>query len=455
MRQREAHNSGVTSTRRRDVPGTIRVFLVLLTVAVVAALATGVERARACSCVQPDPWSLMKQADGAFVGRLVDRDDLGQGRVRLRFDVERAMKGSIGSTVDVVTANNSAACGIEMPMGYRTGLFLMRDGGRWTGTLCWQVSPEDMLAGAMLPAPNGRWPAAIYVGGRFGPARTIALDAKGRTLGYGVGSGTVRQVAGCPGGRRVAELVHRGSSHFAVIRDLPTFFLVREQRLPRREGGSPSLRCIDTFGEKLAVFTTGPGARGRLTRITPQRSTTLWRGSAFYASFGRRVAFVQVLRAAGTGIVEVDLLTGTVRDLGTVPVCGAHQLDLSRTERHLAGDSHCEGRSQAQRIVVIDLASRPISARRIRLPAACCGDAKWLDNDRFAYFTGGRIIVYDARLRRLAGLSTWPAGHGTIVGGTAYGVTPGGALVSATLPSKRVQVVRRLPGTPEFITASR
>lgn len=433
----------------------MRTLAVCVLVLFAATLAAGVESGQACSCVQPDPWTLMKEADGAFVGRLVDRDDTGQGQVRLRFEVERGVKGNIGSTVDVVTASNSAACGIEMPMGYRTGLFLSRDAGRWTGTLCWQVSPEDMLAAATLPPPNGKWPAAMFSGGRFGPARTIALDAAGRTLGYGVGSGNVRQVAACPGGRRVVELVSRGSNHFVVVRELPTFWLIREQRLPRRSEGVASVRCVDTFGERLAMFSSGPDARGLLARITPQGSTTLWRRPAFYSSFGKRVAFVQVLRAAGTGIVEVDLLTGVVRNLGTVPVCGAYQLDLNKAERRLAGDSHCEGRSQVQRIVVIDLATRPISARKIPLPAPCCGDAAWIDNDRFAYFTGRRILVYDARLRRLGGLSSWPAGYGAVVGGTAYGVTPGGALVSAKLPSGRVRMVRRLPGTPEFIASSR
>lgn len=397
----------------------------------------------------------MKQADGAFVGRLVGREDIGQGRARLTFDVERAAKGQIGSSVDVVTANNGAACGIELPIGQRTGLFLMRDGGRWTGTLCWQVSPDDLLAAAALPAPNGRWPAAMFAGGRFGPARTIALDTKGRTLGYSVGSGTVRQVAGCPGGRRVAELVQRGPNHVVAIRDLPTFWLIREQPVPLRMEGVATLRCVDEYGDALALFSSGPDARGLLVRITPKRSTTLWRGAAFYASFGKRVAFVQVLRGLETHIAEVDLVTGVVRGLGTVPVCGPYQLALNRAETLLAGDSHCEGRSQAQRIVVINLVSRPISARKIPLPSPCCGDAEWLDNDRFAYFTGRRILVYDARLRRLGGLRSWPAGHGAVVGSTAYGVMPGGAVVSATLPSGGVRVVQRLPGTPELITSSR
>ena len=126
----------------------------------IAALAAAVEPARACSCIPPDPWSYLKQADGAFVGRLISREDLGAGRARLTFGVERAVKGNIGSSVDVVTPSNGAACGIETSVGQRIGLFVWREDGQWKGILCWQVAPEDLLAAATLSAPNGRGPAA-------------------------------------------------------------------------------------------------------------------------------------------------------------------------------------------------------------------------------------------------------------------------------------------------------
>jgi hypothetical protein len=186
-------------------------------VALLAVLAFSVEPASACSCVQPDSWAILKQADGAFVGSLVERREAGQGRAVLTFSVERAVKGRIGETVEVTTADNGAACGIESPIGQRVGLFLDRQANRWFGHLCWQVSPEDLLAAAVLPAPNGNGAPALFVGGRFGPARTLALDARGRTLAYGMGSGNALQHSPCPGGTRVAELVQRGSGHFVAI----------------------------------------------------------------------------------------------------------------------------------------------------------------------------------------------------------------------------------------------
>ncbi|MGH3065376.1 MAG: hypothetical protein ACRDOF_03655 [Gaiellaceae bacterium] len=424
----------------------------------VTSLAAAVEPARACSCVPPDPWNLLKQTDGAFVGRLVSRRETDQGRAVLTFSVERVVKGEIAATVEVTTANNGGACGIETSVGRRIGLFLARENDGWVGHLCWQVSPQDLLAAAALPAPNGKGPVALFVRGRFGPARTLALDAKGRTLGYAVGSDNVRQVTACPGGQRIAELVYRGSHHFVVTRELPTFWFVREQRLPRREYGVASLRCVDTLGERLALFSSNPDARGLLAQITPRSVTTLWRGSAFYASFWRNVAYVQAHGGRGTRIVTVDLRTSKTTPLGSVRATGLYELAPNAAGTKLVGDSYEEGCRTAPcaHLVVIDLRPRPISARRIPLPTECCGSAHWIPGDRFAYFhfSGGPILVYTSALRRDGRISGWSAGDGVAIGRTMYGVTRGGTLIRADLTSGKVRVVRRLPGRASVIVAA-
>lgn len=415
-------------------------------VVLAAALAVTVEPGRACSCVPPDPWDYLKRADGAFVGKLVRRETDGNNAV-LTFEVEQAVKGRIGGTVKVVTASNGAACGIEAPIGTRVGLFLAREGGRWVGNLCWQVSPEHLLAAATLPAPNGRGAMAMFVSGRFGPARALALDAKGRTLAYRIGGGRAEGVSVCPGGRRVAELVLHGGHYVIEIRELPTFWLVR--RLPLTERSVDTFSCVNALSEQIAIFSSDTGANGRLTRVTPGGTTTIWSGKAFYASFGRRSAYVQVIARRRTRIVTVDLRTGTAKTLGTVPVCGAYQLAPNRAETRLAGDTFCEGVGDP-RLVMINLETRP-TARTIPLAAHCCGATRWIGNDRFAYVSGQRIRVYDGALRPIGGVSSWRGGPGAIVGGTAFGVTLNRTLVAARLPSGPVRSVRRLPGQPNLI----
>ena len=137
----------------------MRALLAGVFVVFAATLAGGVESGQACSCALPDPRAALAQADGAFVGTLVSRREGDQTTV-LTFSVEKALKGAIGRTVEVSTASNSAACGIEVRTGTRVGLVVERRGGTWSGYLCWQFDPDELLAAAKpLPAPNGRGPS--------------------------------------------------------------------------------------------------------------------------------------------------------------------------------------------------------------------------------------------------------------------------------------------------------
>src|SRR5829696_8537247 len=112
------------------------------------------------------------------------------------------------------------------------GLFLDRRGSDWLGSLCGQVKPAKLLEAARpLPAPNGRGPAALLVGGAFGHARTIALDRQGRTLVYGRGDGETQMLAVCPGARRVAEAVTQGGGWIVAVRDVRSLRVLRSRRL--------------------------------------------------------------------------------------------------------------------------------------------------------------------------------------------------------------------------------
>lgn len=454
----------MTQLRARGVSRSVRALALCVVVLAVASLAAAVEPARACSCVPPDPWMFLKQADGAFVGRLVSRREADQGRVVLTFSVERAVKGKIGATVEVRTANNTAACGIETAVGRRVGLFLVRDGDGWVGHLCWQVEPADLLAATVLPAPYGKGPVAIFVGGRFGPARTMALDVKGRTLAYGTGRGKVLDFSACPSGRRVAELVAFETpdppyTRYAVaVRELPTLRLVRERRLRNRYFDTSALRCLDANGDNIVAFWgSGPAIerRARLIRITPTKISTIWQGIAWYASFRGRTAYVQVLRdSPGTTIVAVELRTGTAEELGTVLRNEIRQLAPNPAGTRLAGHSFLEGIGDP-RLHVIELKRRPISLRSIPLPIDPVGSVHWLGDDMFAYVGDDRILIYTAALRLSSSrLTDWRAESAALVGSTVFGVHRSGRLVSTKLLSGSTRLVRRLPGSPSVIVSA-
>ncbi|MBA2643192.1 MAG: hypothetical protein H0U82_09725, partial [Actinobacteria bacterium] len=75
----------MTVLEGRGVSRSVKALSLGVLVLVAAALAAAVEPARACSCIPPDPWAFLEQADGAFVGRLVSRREAGEGRAMLTF----------------------------------------------------------------------------------------------------------------------------------------------------------------------------------------------------------------------------------------------------------------------------------------------------------------------------------------------------------------------------------
>ena len=446
-----------------DVPLKVKALLALILVVAAAALAAWVEPARACSCIPPDPWAFLEQADGAFVGRLTDREDIGNGQARLTFSVERAVKGRFGSSVEVVTANNGAACGIETSEGQRIGLFLSREGGRWIGSLCAQVSPEDLLAAATLPPPNGRGPVAVVIGGRFGRARTIALDANGRTLGYGVGDGATSLLSICPGGQAIAEIAavrsdtRQRAIYEIAVREASSLRVIRSttMKLPGFRFAT-GLSCGDTKGSNVVVFANWAGdhaLKAALYRLTAGRLTTVWEGTAFLTGFGPGAAYLRAGFSADR-FAKVDLKTGRLTQLARLPLSPSLVPDASG--KLFAGVAYRLDRNS--RLFVVDLRRQPPAIRSSTLSAPdVTGDVLWVSKDRFLLLPSGRqeARLFDLRLRTRASFR-WTAGGGVLLGSNVFGLGRDRTLVSARLPRGPERIVRRLPGRAHVIvTASR
>jgi len=150
--------------------------------------------ARGCSCMPPNPYAGLAQADGAFVGTLVEVDrgvgpisNSGQP-IDFYFEVEATLKGDIRETVVVKSAADGGACGIEVPVGTRAGFLLTAAGGEWEGNLCWTLDPDVLLSAAEgLPEPVTGSPPHLIVAADMGDAGLMALDRQGQIVGYGEG----------------------------------------------------------------------------------------------------------------------------------------------------------------------------------------------------------------------------------------------------------------------------
>ena len=116
------------------------------------------EGAQACSCVPPRPRQQLKQADGAFVGRLLavrvvdppaEGEPISSGDpADYIYRVGRVAKGGPGlrrgRRVRVRSVRSSATCGLPRARHRLYGLFLTRRDGRWNSNLCSVVAPDDM-----------------------------------------------------------------------------------------------------------------------------------------------------------------------------------------------------------------------------------------------------------------------------------------------------------------------
>jgi hypothetical protein len=96
----------------------ILTFVALLLVTVLPFIPTSTH---ACSCIPPQsPEVSLGQAAAVFSGTVTDINEegiLNMPRLEVTLDVDRVWKGSIDETVTVITAKDSAACGIPFAEG--------------------------------------------------------------------------------------------------------------------------------------------------------------------------------------------------------------------------------------------------------------------------------------------------------------------------------------------------
>jgi hypothetical protein len=434
------------------------VVLAISVAAVLAALAGTVEPAHGCSCAIGDPRTALRESDAAFVGTLLERRE-GRSRsgalvVTFVFRVERAVKGELGRRIEVATAAGGGVCGVEARLGQRVGLFLRRTGSRWSSGLCQQIEPRRLLAAAApLPrALGGR--AALVVTGRFGPARTLALDTQGRTLAYGIGRGDGLLLSECPGGRRVAEVAADVRGSLLSVRRLRTFRLARERRVSLRSHGVEAVHCRDPLGRDVLAFlrrSDGFARGARLVRVGPHGETTLWRGRALSAGFSGAHAYISAGKD-GSRLIQVDARSGTAVRLGRIPPYSGSFVP-SPDGRRLAGVAYSAPigvNAPPSRVVVVDLEPRFRVSSAPLSRANVTGDVLWLANDRLVFLPDANGDVDDARVydsslglrRRWRG---WHARASVLIGPRAFGIGVQGELVTGPAARGSARVVRILP----------
>jgi hypothetical protein len=443
----------------------MRVRVVVCLGAVMVCLVALTPVAHACSCFAGDPRDRLAAADGAFIGVVTERDGPPPGSsgfdgVTYTFRVEERFKGDIGETVEVNTAPNGAACGLESGRGDRLGLLLERGGGEWYGGLCGTIDPDELRkAAAPYPKANGSGPLTFLVSGNWGDMRTLGLDDEGRTLRYGPGVGNVSHVSVCPGSRAAAEVVVgdvEPYGPYVVVRDLETFKGVWKARIdgfgdPRTVSYPllPSaVACRSPSGDDVLVFGANnesdlDDGNARIVRVGPEGQSLVWQGgkggSAVLPSSGSK-AYVA---SRTEKLVEVDTETGAVRDIGAIDRPLDAGLALSPDRRSLAALG-LDGK-----LSVVDVRSGDVTSAKAEVGRQLV----WASDDRLLVTETGElrdsVMVFDRTPRRVGTWSGWEDAQRTIVvDGTAYG-TAYKKLVKADALQGGVKDVRMFD-TPEL-----
>ena len=239
----------------------------LAVVAVVGvALAVWADLAAACSCADVDERDRLEAGEKAIIGRVVAERAMNAERQRFayRVRVERSVGVELSGEIELKLVDNGA-CGNPI-VGRREGFFVRRRAGGWSSDGC-SIVRASAMEQALRPyrRPTGPGRAALLAAGSFGNARLMALDTRGRVLGYGFGEGQTRSVSVCPGAGRSAELVVGPRAVSVAVRDLRTLDVIRSatlpvrMRRPRSTGGtSPSTAPMPTAPRTSRWPTTTP-----------------------------------------------------------------------------------------------------------------------------------------------------------------------------------------------------
>jgi hypothetical protein len=118
-----------------------------IVLATLVVLLVGADGASACSCVPIKFEKALERSDGAFNGRLLSvRPVEGTVDAKFRYRVGHVAKGPFrrGQVVAVWSSNSDSICGLSQGVGKLYGLFVYRNGERWTSGSCAMVSPKRM-----------------------------------------------------------------------------------------------------------------------------------------------------------------------------------------------------------------------------------------------------------------------------------------------------------------------
>jgi hypothetical protein len=119
------------------------------------ALVLSASPCAACSCVPRTPEQLVRHADAAFVGEVIDQQVIDEVTTVQTFRVRSVFKGTLGPTVQMIAplgSGGGSSCGILYGAG-EVAVILHRLGDGWTTDVCSRITTAQLAGVAPSPVP--------------------------------------------------------------------------------------------------------------------------------------------------------------------------------------------------------------------------------------------------------------------------------------------------------------
>jgi hypothetical protein len=421
------------------------------------------EVAAGCTCADRDERDRIQDGEIALLGRVLARDPPGLDlsrplRYRYRVRVVRSANARLRGEIELTVPEDGCGPG-PWEVGERAAAFIRRrPGGGAVTSGCSIVEPGE-LERAFRPYPvargNGR--LALLAAGRFGSARIMALDLRGRILGYGFGGGEVRQVSVCPGSLLATELVARGRELGVAVRDLRSLEELRYARLPvdalAIEPSRATVRCdsadaSSVHAEVRDYIQARRFDRVRLFRISGTAAEPVATVPGYSVALAPGFAYV-----AGTeDLSAVDLATGASRRITAVraPLL----LGVSPDDRVVA-------LYDRDRLRLVD----PVDGSEVSREMRYGDELVWLAPDRFLFRASGQARIYDTRLELQRSYRFYRSLGQALVGPRLFGtdrfrlrtllLDSGRKRTVSVLPDRGILDLVGVPGRPPLETERR
>jgi len=434
-------------------------------VTLVAIAGFGAPRpASGCSCAQVDPATALADYPAAFTGTLVDVDRgisglFGDGDAIYRFEVETWVKGDLGPFVDVRAPSNGAACGIEVGIGHRAGVFLYEVDGGFASSLCDTVDADVLLAASRPLAIGAEGPPVLLIVGQMVGYNYLTVNSSGEVVSAFRGQREREydqpwRIAACPGG----DLILEQWTWQLVVRDLSDLTIVDRISLAdfANEHSISDARCMDADGS--SVWLAGDN----------------WNNDrSEYAIYDASNGLVPILNlpagqawigANHTVIQDLEGNTITSVDHGTGESKVIHESTPRGPDSNYTGVGSVAFSPDGTSIAVLEVdypsAGKPTSVVTIYDESGAATATVDVDGEAWRLdWTGGLIIVQTPQsghadfvalvlsagdLSSVIELVGWDASNPVLAGNFIYG-TSGGALVRADLSSGSIEELNTLP----------